>query len=269
MGLRLHPVAPRQGWQWIRQGFALWAKRPLAFVGLFVFFLVGVLLLMVAVPLVGGVLGLATLPMLTLGFMIATHSALQNRPVHVLQFVEGLRHPDAARRRAQWLLCAAYAIGSMIVITLSDWVDGGTFDQLERVLSQPRPGVNAEEVAALLADPRLIWGMIIRVGLAGALSIPYWHAPALVHWGGQGALQALFSSTLALWRARGAFGLYFIGWTGIALAVSLTVVLLAALTGLREAVGVLTMPIGLVLSAAFYVSLWFTFADCFGADESA
>ena len=27
--------------------------------------------------------------------------------------------------------------------------------------------------------------------------------------------------------------------------------------------------VGLVLSAAFYVSLWFTFADCFGADESA
>ncbi len=269
MGLRLRPVAPRQGLRWIRQGFALWAKRPLAFVGLFVFFLVGVLLLMIVVPLVGGVLGLATLPMLTLGFMIATQSATQSRPVHVLQFVEGLRHPDAARRRAQWVLCATYAIASMIVITLSDWIDGGTFEQLERELSQPRAGANAEQIAALLSDPQLVWGMVVRVGLAGALSIPFWYAPALVHWGGQGALQSLFSSTLALWRARGAFALYFLGWTALALAVSVTVVLLAALTGAREAVGVLTMPIGLVLSAAFYVSLWFTFADCFGADESA
>ena len=33
MGLQLHPVAPRQGLQWVRKGFALWARRPLAFVG--------------------------------------------------------------------------------------------------------------------------------------------------------------------------------------------------------------------------------------------
>lgn len=267
MGLRLHPVAARQGLRWIRQGFALWLKRPLAFVGLFVFFLFGVLLLMLMVPVVGGVLGLAALPLLTLGFMIASRSASRGQPVNVLQFIEGLRTPDKARRKSQWLLCASYAVCSMAVIALADWIDGGTFEQLQRSIAQAKPGSSGEDIAALLADPRLAWGMVARLGLAGALSVPYWHAPALVHWGGQGALQALFSSSVALWRARGAFTLYFLGWGMVALGVSSAVMLLAAVTGLRQAIGVLTMPIGLALSTAFYLSLWFAFADCFGADE--
>ena len=265
MGLRLHPVAPRQGLAWIRQGFALWLKRPLAFVGLFMAFLFGVLLVLALVPVLGGLLGLAALPLLTLGFMIAARAASRGQPVQVLQFVEGLRHPDRSRRRAQWLLCGSYALCSMVVIYAADEIDGGTFEQLQRALAQGKPG--GDDVQRLLTDPRLAWGMLVRLGLAGALSVPYWHAPALVHWGGQGALQSLFSSTVALWRARGAFGLYFAGWALVALGTSAAVMLLAAVTGLRQAIGVLTMPLGLALSTAFYVSLWFGFADCFAPDE--
>ena len=59
MALRLHPVAAARGWLWIRQAFALWRRRPLAFVGLFAFFLMSVLLLMAVVPVLGGPLGMA------------------------------------------------------------------------------------------------------------------------------------------------------------------------------------------------------------------
>lgn len=266
MGLRLKPVAPRRGLAWIRQGFALWARRPLGFIGLFVFFLLGVLLLMVLVPVIGGLLGLATLPMLTLGFMIATRQVRAGGAVHALQFAEGLRHPDPSRRRAQWALCGSYALASMLVISAADWIDGGTFERLQHLLAGPKPA--SDELAGLLDDPRLAWGMGARLGLAALVSVPYWFAPALVHWAGQGVLQSLYSSTLALWRARGAFVLYFAGWTVMAIGVSAVVVLLATLTGLKQVIGVLTMPLGLVLSAAFYVSLWFGFADCFEGDEA-
>ena len=57
--------------------------------------------------------------------------------------------------------------------------------------------------------------MLTRFGLAGALSIPFWHAPALVHWQGQSVGQALFSSTLALWRCKGAFFAYSLAWTAV------------------------------------------------------
>jgi hypothetical protein len=270
MGLRLHTVAPARGWAWLRQGLRLWLQRPLAFVGLFVFFLFTVLLLMVLLPVVGGALGMALLPMLSLGFMIASRSALAGGPVHIGQLVEGLRHPVQAQRRAQWTLCGAYALGTVLVIALSDWVDGGTFEALQREMAaggadgKPSPALDA-----LLADPRLVNGMLVRIGLAGLLSVPFWHAPALVHWGGQGALQALFSSTVALWRTKGAFSLYLLGWLGVMLAAGVAFSLLAAVTGMRSLLGLMTLPLGLAFSAAFYVSLWFSFDDTFGASAAS
>lgn len=267
MGLRLHHVPARQGWQWVRQGFALWFSRPLAFIGLFTFFLMTILLLAMLLPVVGGLMGLALMPMLTLGYMVASRSALAGGQVHPLQLVQGLRHADPAQRRAQWLLCAGYMLGSVIVIWLAQWVDGGAFDTLMRAMSEREPGKPSPETAELMADPRLAWGMAVRVGLAGLLSVPFWHAPALVQWGGQSALQALFSSGLALWRARAAFTVYLLGWLVLMMGAGVLLSVLAAVTGAGQVLGLLAVPLGLVFSAAFYTSLWFSFNDSFGLDE--
>ena len=268
MGHRLHPVTPRQGKAWVQQSIALWWRRPMAFVGLFTFFLLSVLLMMALIPVLGGALGMALLPMLSLGFMIASRSALQGGPVHALQLVEGLRHPVPAQRRAQWLLCGLYALCTMGVITLADGVDDGLFDELQRLMAQTSDTKAAARIDAILADPRLLQGMLLRFGLAGLLAAPFWHAPALVHWGGQGVVQALFTSTLALWRTRGAFTVYLLGWAGLMLSVALAVALIALVTGARQVLGLLTMPIGLAFSAAFYVSLWFSFTDTFGEPDA-
>lgn len=270
MGLRLQPVAPAQGWQWLRQGLRLWLQRPLAFVGLFVFFLFTVLLLMVVVPVLGGPLGMALLPMLSLGFMIASRSAMAGGPVHILQLAEGLRHPVRSQRQAQWVLCAAYAVGTILVITLADLVDGGTFEALQREMAAAgAEGKPSPALDAVLADPRLVQGMLVRLGLAGLLSVPFWHAPALVHWGGQSALQALFSSTLALWRTRGAFTLYLLGWLGAMVVTGVVFSVVAAITGANQLLGLMTLPIGLAFSAAFYASLWFSFDDSFRASDTS
>ena len=270
MALRLLPVAPRQGWAWIRQAFALWRRRPLAFVGLFAFFLMAVLLLMAVVPVLGGPLGMALLPMLSLGFMIASRSALAGGPVHALQLVAGLRHPVPQQRRAQWLLCGLYALAAMLAVTLADWVDGGQFEALWKLLADAgnaaKPATSAQ-IEAVLSDPRLAQGLLVRFGLPALLSVPFWHAPALIHWGGQGVVQAMFTSTLALWRTRAAFTVYLLGWMGLMLGVALLVLLLGLVSGARQALGVLTMPIGLLFSALLYVSLWFSFVDTFGAPE--
>jgi hypothetical protein len=187
--------------------------------------------------------------------------------VHALQIFEGLRTPDMARRKAQWLICALYALGSIGVIELSAWIDGGLFEKLQIALATP--DVTPAEVNELLADPRLAQGMLARMGLATLLSVPFWHAPALVHWGQQGAWQALFSSTLALWRARGAFVVYALGWVAVTFVFGLLAMALVLVLGNRQVVSVLAMPGGLIISAMFYVSLWFSFADSFGDDSPA
>lgn len=271
MGLSLLQVAPAQGLAWVRKGLALWAKRPLSFGGLFVFALIGAMLLSV-VPVLGGLLIAAALPLMSLGFMAASRSALAGRLVHIGHLVEGLRHPDRARRLSQLQLGLIYAVGTTLVLALADWVDGGKFEQLQMALAQASgSGKHAPDVEAALADPQLQWGMLVRLGLTAALSVPFWHAPALVHWGGQGALQALFSSTLAVWRARGAFVLYLLGWVGAMAAGALLMVLLGLVPGVRALQSVIALAIGLTVSAAYYVSLWFTFADSFGlgSDDAA
>lgn len=265
MGLRLHTVPAQRGLGWIRAALALWWKRPMAFVGLFMFFLFCALSLML-VPVVGPLLGLSLVPMLTLGFMIASKEVLQGGAVHPLQVMEGLRVADAPRRNAQLMLCALYGLTSIGVIELAAWVDEGLFEQWQ--IAMATPGTTPEAVQALLTDPRLAQGMLVRVLAATLMSVPFWHAPALVHWGHQGAWQALFSSTMALWRAKGAFTLYGLGWGLLSLGVGLLATVAVLLLGSGQLVSVLIMPAGMVLSAVFYVSLWFSFADSFG-DEVA
>lgn len=263
MGLRLQHVAPRQGWTWLRDGMRLYLRRPLGFTGLFLVSLIGVMVLM-SIPLVGGVVGLSLLPMMTLGFMAATRATLRNEPMGPLMFVTPLR-AGAPGRAALIKLCIGYGVASVVVMMLSHWADGGSFERLQNVLA--RPDAPAKEVQAALSDPQLLSGMLLRVTLVVLVSIPYWHAPALAVWGGQSAGQALFSSTLALWRAKGAFTLYSVGWMAAVAAFGVVLALLFSLLGLRQFVGFLGVPAGLIFSAAFYVSLWFTFVDCFGSDE--
>lgn len=265
MGLKLHTVAPRQGWTWIRDGLRLYFRRPFGFTGLFLLFLLGAMLLM-TVPLVGAVLGMATLPLLTLGFMAATRAALRNESMSPMVFLTPLRR-DAPGRNALLRLCLGYGVVSVGVLMLSHWADGGAFERLQQVMA--KADATRQEVEAALDDPLLGTGLLLRAGLIAAVSIPYWHAPALTHWGRQSAVQALFSSTLALWRARGAFIVYGLGWTAAVALFGAIAALLFSLLGLRQLAGAIGLPAGLIFSTAFYVSLWFSFVDSFGTEDDA
>lgn len=263
MGLKLHTVTPRQGWTWMRDGLRLYFRRPLGFTGLFLLFMLGAMLLM-TVPLVGAVLGMATLPLLTLGFMAATRAALRNESIGPMVFLAPLRG-DAPGRNALLRLCLGYGVVSVGVLMFSQWVDGGAFERLQQVMA--KADATRQELEAALDDPLLLTGLLLRAGLIAAVSIPYWHAPALAHWGRQSAVQALFSSTLALWRARAAFFVYSLGWTAAVALFGVIAALLFSLLGMRQLVGAIGLPAGLIFSTAFYVSLWFSFVDSFGTED--
>lgn len=265
MALILRHAQPAEGLRWVRGAFALYARRPMGFTAMFAAFLMLVLLSAV-LPLLGPVLMLMSLPLLGLGFMIAARAARGGEPVHPGCFVEPLR-AAAPRRNALLLLCGLYAFGTALVMWLSDWVDAGSFERLQEMLAK---GEAAQaEVDALLADPRLTWGLIVRFGLAACLSVPFWHAPPLVYWQGQGVGQSLFSSTLALWRCRGAFVVYALAWAGVVLAFGAVAALLFSLLGARQLAGMAAMPAALIFSTVFYVSLLFTYEGCFSDSAAA
>ena len=259
--MKLQLVPARQGALWVRQGFAIFMRQPMGFAGLFASFLFAVFALM-QIPFVGSALLLALLPLGSLGFMVATRRVLAGRFPLPHAFIEPLR---AGRPRLVALvrLGIAYAAATWLILWLSDVLDGGAFDALVEAQANSSP----EAVAAKLADPSLRFGVLLRFGLLGLLSIPFWHAPALVHWGGLSAAKSLFFSTMAVWRNKGAFVVYSLAWFGVLATFALLANLLFALLGRPDLVPLVAMPASLVFSTVFYASLWFTFADCFRPDD--
>ena len=258
MQLHLQQVPARNGRLWIRHGFKVFQRQPLALASLFGLFLF-VAFLGLLLPVVGMLLTMAAVPLLSLGFMLATHLVLQKKTPTVSVFVAPLKL-TAERRRSQLLLCFSYAIAVLLIGLLADWVDGGSTGELQKLIAD---NADADAIAHAATDPRLFWGLATRLSLVALLSVPYWHAPALVHWGGQGVAQALFSSTLALWRNKAAFGLNALLWAGMLMAVSGVVSLAFGLFGLAQFAPMVLMATGLLLSTVFYASLYFSFVDCF------
>lgn len=262
--MRLARVPAARGARWLRLGWQIFAKKPLAFSALFAFF-VFVALAALLLPWIGPLLMLSLLPLLTLGFMIATREALAGRFPAPRVFFQPLAG-DVARRGALIRLGLLYAAGGIAVMWASDAIDGGRFEQLQALLGSTSDA-DRKRVDELLDDSRLQLGTLARLGLTALLTIPFWHAPALVHWAGQGAGQSLFSSAVAVWTNRGAFSVYLLGWVALVLGFGALVGMLAALTGARTLMALLVLPAGLTFSAVFYASLYFTYRDSFAQGD--
>jgi hypothetical protein len=262
--MKLQLVPARRGAHWVRRGFDVFRRQPMGFAGLFATFLFAVFALTL-LPFIGPLLLLAMLPLGSLGFMIATRSALDGRFPAPRAFIEPLRAPRP-RLVAIVQLGIVYAAATWGVLWFSDWVDGGAFDAL--VEAQAAGNASPEVMAARLADPRLEAGVLLRFGLLALLSVPFWHAPALVHWGAHSAGKALFFSTVACWRNKGAFIVYCLTWLGVFVLFALLANLAFAVFGRSQLVPFVALPASLIFSTVFYASLYFTFADCFGADPA-
>jgi hypothetical protein len=262
MGLKLQAVNARQGWTWARDGARLFLRRPIAFSAMLLLFLL-VSGVWMALPIVGAI-ALATLPLLSLGFMVASRSVLRGGPAHPGHFVEPLVGP-AARRRNLLVLCGLYGVGALAVVGITGWIYGDALDLLQRAIAEHGPA--SEQASQATTDPRISQGLMAFALMGTVLSVPFWHAPALVLWGGQGVWQSLFSSTLGMWRAKGAYLVYGLTWTAASIVLSLVIGLLAGALGARGAIVLLVPALALTLSSAFYVSLWFSFVDCFGSPD--
>ena len=81
MTLQLKFVPAARGPRWIAAAFRLFGRKPLLFTMMFAVFLFAALMVSL-VPLLGGLAQMASLPLLSLGFMIASQSALNDGPVH-------------------------------------------------------------------------------------------------------------------------------------------------------------------------------------------
>ncbi len=264
--MKLQLVPASRGALWLRQGLRVFFSRPLAFMGLFGLLMLGMLLAQL-LPWVGSLLVWGCLPLVTLGFMLATQQVLQGRFPTPQVFVAPLRG-DRVRARALLQLGALYAVGMLIVASVYLWIEGG---RVQAALQAAIEGGKAspESVAALMADDRVRLSLLWATSAIALLSLPFWHAPALVYWGGQSPAKALFFSTVACWRNKWAFAVY--GLTAVAAMTTMafTAALVFLAIGQPGLVALVIPPMTLTFYAIFYASLYFTFVDCFEMPSQA
>lgn len=247
----------------MRDAFRMFWRRPMGFTGLFLAFLFAALVAQF-VPFLGPLLQMMMLPLLSIGFMVATRGLQAGVPPSPVQFIEPLR-VDARRRRAMLTLCLLYGALAALLLWLCNEIADGKLGQLQMLLADGQ--APREEIDALMADPDVFLATVTGLVGASLLSVPFWHAPALVHWGSQSAGQSLFSSTLAVWRNKGAFLVYALVWAGIVFGFGIVTALVLGGLGAPQLAGMLALPTGLLFSTVFYVSLWFSFSDSFGRGD--
>lgn len=263
MGVKLHTVAAAQGWVWVREGLALLRRNPLGFGLLFSLFIVASTLVSV-VPVLGGLLVLAAVPLLSLAYVMGAKAALDGMPVTPDLFTQPWR--DGGRQALPLLaLCVGYAGAMSGVMVLCDALDGGRLATLMSAMDSATNPMQDPAVSAALQQDGLLGALALRMLLVGLVSVPFWHAPALVVWAGQGAAQALFSSTLALWHSRGAYAIFMAGWGLLTLGTALLASLVMVLAGAPVVATLGLMVAGLWLTAAFYASLYGGYRDNYGA----
>lgn len=261
--MKLQLVAPRQGFVWVQRAFQVCARQPLGFAALFATCMFVVLLLGL-VPVVGTVALLVLPPAGSLVFMIASRRVVEGTTAMPGSIAE-LAAAGRARLVALVKLGIAYAVATYLLFWFAGVLDGGALTAFLESLPDER--TTGESTVTRVADPRLQLGLILRLAFAAALSIPFWHAPALVHWGGHAWAKSLFFSSIAIWRNKGAFTVYGVAWLGLWMLLLPIVSIAVGVLGSQRFALVAT-PLTLAYLTLFYASLWFTFADCFSSDDA-
>jgi hypothetical protein len=250
--MKLNIVPAGTGIQWVKLGIRTFLKQPLALTGLFFLYWAAAFLLLV-LPLVGPILALATMPISTLGMMIASHEAVEGRfpmPRAVAA------HFRAGRKRLLalgllGLIFAGVMMGLMALVPMM--VD----------VSQLRTAVTPETMTPEIAA-QVLSAMSVAALMYLPISLLFWHAPALVFWHGVSPGKSLFFSVVACLRNGKALLLFGLGWTAVVFAALMVMAMLSLVTGQLVAAFAF-QPLVLMISAMFSTSLYFTFRDSFVA----
>lgn len=263
MKLRIMPA--RMGLTWMGHGLRACIRQPLGFVGLWGLIMCALIitnqvLSLLGLGLVGPMLMIAVMPLVWMGFMLASRRVLNDLRVTPGVLIEPLRH-QGQDMRGQWLrLGGAYLLAVLLVLVLVEVLGPGS----EALASAIR---GAKNEADLLGHPDFQSAVLWLLVLMLPVSMAFWHTPALVYWGKLPVGKALFFSTVASWRNLGAFTLFGIGWAGIATVLALINGLLLAAVDEPVLVHVFITMGAMWMTAAFYASLYFTVVDCFEPED--
>ena len=244
------------GWQWIRQGAALFRKQPLEISTMFL----GYMFLTIAggiIPVLGQVLPLLLVPVFSMSFMQACVQLEEGKRIYPNLLLSGFRLP--AFRSLLWLGCL-YLLCVIGTVAASAIFDGGAFWQ---VMS----GAQAFNNETLRDSTG---AMLFAAVLFTPVMMAFWFAAPLVAWQDMKVGKAIFYSFFAVLRASRAFLIYGLAWfvLGVLLPVMLSA-LVAVLIGKAIVMMALLLPLSLIMTVVMYCSFYPMYTTFFGKPGAA
>ena len=199
MKLRIVPAS--SGLNWMRQGLQVLRRQPMNFMGL-VGMLIGAALLLATLPLLGPLLVVGVMPVVWMGFMLATRRTILGERVTPGVLIEAVRAPDTPRKTFLQL-GGAYIAAVQLMMLLASAVGPGAEAVADAMAAM-------QDSAEMVVSPVVLEDMLWRMALLMPVSLVFWHTPALVLWARMPVGKALFFSAVATWRNLGAFVIYII-----------------------------------------------------------
>lgn len=191
------------GWFWIRHGFELFRRQPLA---MFFWSVVTSFLIMLsyAIPLLGQIALIVLTPMLTFLTLCACRNIDQGIRMLPGMWLLPLREPGIKARLVK--LGAAYFAATMAAALIATL----PFLDALMVTIDAQGQIDYPALSLAMRGPLMGFGVLYVL-----ISMLFWHAPALIGWHQIRLTQALFFSMVACWRNKWAFLLYALSWAGI------------------------------------------------------
>jgi hypothetical protein len=241
------------GWQWIKQGFALFRRQPAELCTLFLSYMF-LMMVITIIPLVGQVLPLILVPVFSMSFMQACVQVEKGQRVYPNLLLTGFRSPAFATLLKLGVL---YVLAAVVAIGASALVDGG---MLWQVMSG-----SARVDAKAMQNSNITLAMLVAALLYTPAAMAVWYAAPLAAWQGMGMGKAIFYSFFAVRRAGRAFLLYGLAWALIGVLLPLLFsTLLGQLTGSPMLMMMVLLPLSIVLTVVMYCSFYPTYTTVFG-----
>jgi hypothetical protein len=242
------------GWQWIKEGFALFRKQPAELSTLFLsyFFL---MIVVGVIPFFGQLLPLVLVPVFAIAFMQACADVEQGKKVFPNLLLTGFRSPAFLTLLK---LGALYVLAVIIAISASSLIDGGVF--FKTMTGQIR--LDEETVQGSNMSMAMLFAAVVYIPAAMA----FWYAAPLIVWQKMGLLQAIFYSFFSVRRAGKAFLVYALAWIGIGVLLPVFVTgIIGLATGGRSVVTMMVlMTLSIVMTVIMYCSFYPTYTHLFG-----
>lgn len=239
-------LAARQGWQWTKQGYALFMKAPLLWIVLLVICFIGVIGLSV-VPVVGEPLASLLLPTVLVGLMAGCRALQQGEELELAHLFSGFQH-----RTAQLVTLGGIAlVGQFMIFGVMLMLGAGT---LVGILMSGQPVEDPEVIRQAISGA--VIAVLIGITLFSVLVMAMQFAPMLVFFNNATPMEAMKLSLRAF--------LYNIGPMSVYGAIFISLALLASIP----------MMLGwLVLMPIMFASTYAAYCDIFPpvkeADSSA